>query len=57
MRSTKKKQAFEDMQVQLELKHQKKREEEQLKKRENEQYLAYVKELDSRDEAIKKVKA
>jgi hypothetical protein len=28
MRSTKKKQAFEDMQVQLELKHQKKREEE-----------------------------
>lgn len=44
------------MTVQLEMKNQKKREEEEMKKRENEQYLSYIKELDSRDEAVKKVK-
>ena len=35
MRETQKKKAFEDMQVQLEIKQQKKREEEELKKYEN----------------------
>jgi N-dimethylarginine dimethylaminohydrolase len=44
------------MKIQLELKAQKKREEEDLKKRENEQYAAYMKELDNRGEAVKKVK-
>ena len=44
------------MQVQLEIKQQKKREEEELKKYENERYLSYIKELDGREEAVKKVK-
>ena len=57
MRETQKKKAFEDMQVQLEIKQQKKKDEEELKKYQNQRYLAYIKELDGREEAIKKVKA
>ena len=44
------------MQVALELKEQKKMEEGELVKRENERYLAYVKELEGREEAVKKAK-
>ena len=43
MRETQKKNAFEDMKVQLEVKNIKKRTEQELKKIENEKYLAYMK--------------
>lgn len=43
MRETQKKNAFEDMKIQLEIKSQRRREEEELKKIENEKYVAYMK--------------
>lgn len=43
MRETQKKNAFEDMKIQLEIKSQRRKEEEELKKIENEKYIAYMK--------------
>lgn len=54
MRDHKKKKAFEDMQLALELKEEKRREDELLVRKEEAKYTAYVKELDSREEAVKK---
>lgn len=56
MRETQKKTAFEDMKVQLHIKEQRRREEDELKKIENEKYVAYMKELDNRGEVVKKAK-
>ena len=47
-RDAKKKRAYKDMQIALELKEEKRKEEAELVKRENERYMAYVKELDGR---------
>lgn len=47
-RDHKKKKAFEDMLVALELKEKKRREEAEISRQEEERYMAYIKELDSR---------
>lgn len=52
----KKRKAFEDMKLALELKQSKKRELTDLEKRENEKYMAYIKEMDKREEVVKLVR-
>lgn len=49
----KKKKAFQDMQEALRLKEQQRRVEQELIRQEEAKYMAYLKELDSREEAVK----
>lgn len=53
IKDQKKKKAFQDMQVALRLKEQQREAEKELIRQEEAKYMAYVKELDSREEAVK----
>ena len=54
IKGEKKKKAYKDMQIALELKEQQRAAELQLVRKEEAKFTAYAKELDSRDEAVKK---
>jgi uncharacterized protein YpmS len=56
IKDQKKKKAFQDMQDQFRLKEAQQRELEEIIKQEEARYMVYVKELDSREEAVKKVR-
>ncbi len=56
IKDQKKKKAFQDMQEQFRLKEAQQRELEEIIKEEEARYMVYVKELDSREEAVKKVR-
>lgn len=56
VKDQKKKKAFQDMQRALQIKEQQRQEELELIRQEEAKYLTYIKELDSREEAVKQVR-
>lgn len=56
VKDQKKKKAFQDMQRALQIKEQQRQAELELIRQEEAKYLTYIKELDSREEAVKQVR-